>query len=187
MKSKLKREDNATFRSNSRGSTRNGAHVDVGDNNATSSSTVSTKMPIGTFSVNQAPTSFNPNLINHINEVSPNQNMNDFNNVGLGDESVVIIMMPANLMADMNDTSTNTTTRNASCRLPSDIAGGDSDTSMNKLLEAHEESNDHLQALGPDNADFDSMSMIDCSACFSRGKQKVVCCHLFGRVCDQSF
>ena len=94
--------------------------------------------------------------------------------------------MPENLIADMNDTTTNTVTRNASQRSQSVFVGSDNDTLMKKLLESQDKHDDPLQAMDTDNVDFDSISMIDHSANFSTGKQKVVCCHLFGYVCDQS-
>ena len=93
--------------------------------------------------------------------------------------------MPENLIADMNDTTTNTVTRNASQRSPRVVAGSDNGTLTKDLLESQDKHNDPLQAMDPDNVDFDSISMIDHSANFNTGKQKVVCRHFFGYVCDQ--
>ena len=76
-----------------RGSARNSAHADVGGNNDATDITVQSKRSIGTFGFNKVPTNFNQKIINHVNEVSPNQNMNQnmngFNKIGLGDESVI--------------------------------------------------------------------------------------------------
>ena len=94
--------------------------------------------------------------------------------------------MPENLIANMNDTNTNNVTRNASQRSQSVVVGSDNDTLMKELLESQDKHDDPLQAIDPDNVDFDSISMIDHSENFSTGKQKVVCYHLFGYVCDQS-
>ena len=80
--------------------------------------------------------------------------------------------MPANLIADMNDTTTNTVTKNSSQRSPRFVSGSDNDTLMKELLEYQDECNDPLQALYPDNVDFDSMSMIDHSTHFSTGETK---------------
>ena len=79
--------------------------------------------------------------------------------------------MPENLIANMNDTNTNNVTRNASQRSQSVVVGSDNDTLMKELLESQDKHDDPLQAIDPDNVDFDSISMIDHSTNFSTGKK----------------
>ena len=116
MQSKLKTEDNEAFRSNLHGSVRNGARAEVGGNDGAPSSTASFKMHVGAFGINQVPTNLNPNLMDHANEVRPDQSMSELNGSGSGDESVASVMVSTNLMSDTNDTNTNANTppRNAS-------------------------------------------------------------------------
>ena len=68
-------------------------YAGVDRNNDATNTIAQSKTSIGTFGFNKVPTNFNQTLINHVNEVSPdqntNQNMNGFNKIGLGDESVV--------------------------------------------------------------------------------------------------